>query len=362
MLRLFDVSTQSSVEVDVRDSGLISVKDFFEDVERSLTVKRGVRVSVLSAAVGDVAINVREYKKTVRYYLMDEEPWTIETEMSSKDCIALSIKEGAENFTLFIDSSKTVGDIKHKLSKMTCTKVNSVLLKSGDREPPQRMPVTLLLEENKLSYVLKKFKILAPYICISVGSTNEIAHKPKENEEPVWRRANPGMWMEGICMNEICVAYKKMVVMNKGFTDLDYVTDPCSPCPMCYSQVFAVQVGFTCCSFRTVGERAPLSLEQSMEQITLRLVKENWKTLAEDQYMTVSLIPGSWMSFKLVSRRIRRVHFCIICMSDIYRDLHKAPCGHVCHRRCLVIGGDNKCYLCLGRKEMTEFQMSFRAF
>ena len=58
-----------------------------------------------------------EFKNTVRYCLMDEEPWTIETEINSTVSIA-------HKFTVFIESGKKVGDLRHKLAKMTCTGVN----------------------------------------------------------------------------------------------------------------------------------------------------------------------------------------------------------------------------------------------
>ncbi len=94
---------------------------------------------------------------------------------------------------------------------------------------------------------------------------------------PEWRRAEPGLCLEGDCKNVSCLAHVSMVIMNKGFTDffdLSRQYDDCH-CPLCYKRVAPVKHGFSNCFWRIKGANF-----QTKAQLNT-----NW-TKSENEYFT----------------------------------------------------------------------------
>ena len=158
-----------------------------------------------------------------------------------------------------IDPDKTlVKDLKQKFAKMTCTLFTSLHLMVDKKE----------LENDKR---LSQYNLASGCIVPCVSGSRRMSfgapsmHVPQRKLEanghsanghnaelsPVWRRADPGLWLEGKCENNICVAYSKTVVMNAGFTDLDFISEKRmihkSKCPMCYEKVTPISFGFNRC-------------------------------------------------------------------------------------------------------------------
>ena len=365
------MSTNAILQFSVRNRGHSRVSDFFEDVEESLSKRSGECVRILSAAVGSFPVNIRERTKSVRYFMLDCEPWCIQTVVYFSDSTAVRIKEvsveGSNESTVTVMCSKkdTMKDIKLKVAKMTCRRVSSIRLVLGKKELPEifslaNWPPAM---EKILLCIYRDFKIgfCAPYIYIPIQGHNHeskrLARIGSDIELPVWRRATPGMWLEGICKNEICLAYMKMVIMNLGFIDLNFVTETSGICPICYGRVSAVTAGFSCCNWMTVGEKVQLSEEQDFPQI----VRENWKTVPKDHYFSISPNILAWSCLKIISRKLDYVHFCVICMEDILQDTYTAQCGHVFHMGCFYRTGNDVCVccLCVSRQVMTDYQQLF---
>ena len=76
------------------------------------------------------------------------------------------------------------------------------------------------------------------------------------DKAPDWRRAAPGMWVEGKCTNEGCKAHKKMVIMKSGYSDFDFIneSDTCK-CPMCAEPVVPLTCGFNRCQWNVVSRK-----------------------------------------------------------------------------------------------------------
>jgi len=71
---------------------------------------------------------------------------------------------------------------------------------------------------------------------------------------PCWRLKNSGLVLEGICMNDRCMAYKQRVSTVLGFGDFDITAECNNPkqiCSMCCSQFRKIQTfGFVNCSIK----------------------------------------------------------------------------------------------------------------
>ncbi len=71
---------------------------------------------------------------------------------------------------------------------------------------------------------------------------------------PKWRRAEPGLCLEGKCTNVACHAHGSMVIVNMGFSDFDLSLqyDDCF-CPLCLEPVAPMKPGFNNCFWRIIA-------------------------------------------------------------------------------------------------------------
>ncbi len=94
-----------------------------------------------------------------------------------------------------------------------------------------------------------------------VDITKDKLRKIRWNKDaPDWRLARHGLCLEGLCKNEACPAYDKMVVMNFDYGNVDLVGNPkllnrCK-CPECWSKVIPLVPAFNHCFFRIAARKA----------------------------------------------------------------------------------------------------------
>lgn len=357
----------------------VSVKEFVSRVEAKLSELTGAGTCsrVLCAAVGDACINICDRLRTVQYYLLDGKPWFIKTGVFPSSHVDVHIKEIHMEYgneaAIKIDLDKSrVKDLKQKFAKMTCTFFPNLHLVFGKKE---------LENDKRLSdYNLtggcvvpcmsgdRKLSLGTSYMHIPEAEENGhttlrnsreescTSHHQSDEEQqrfpnhaPVWRRAAPGLWLEGRCSNEICVAYSKLVVMNQGFTHLDFVNERHScKCPMCYERVSPTAYGINRCEWTTVG------LKKSHPS---QVVRQDWQTLEEGH---VRFVPDtdSWARLKVTSRQLNgHLKFCVLCMSRCVSEMAPTECGHMFHVKCLKAGTD--CLQCIGERNMTVYQNHF---
>lgn len=376
MLTLVDLPTKATHRFSLEGRGEITIRDFIIDVEDKLSAavaETGKCVRVLSAAVGTSPINICDRRRTVHYYLLDAKPWYIRTSMFSSSLADMNIRETNEDGDIHatiksVLKGESVKDLKLKFARMTCRLrlVDAIHLFFEQKE----LEDDRLLSDYTLSsgsvisciYSGRKLNFGTPYIYVTQQDHNRDKIKglhPKKDTSvagvdpsPAWRRATPGMWLEGICMNQICPAYSKMVVMNQGFTNLDFITElhNCK-CPICYTITTPIRCGFNMCSWRSVGEKKQICGAP-------QIVREDWKTVSKSQQYTICPDRTYWSSFKITSRRLDSVDFCILCMSDMVSDAVMTQCGHAFHGNCLRKTG-SVCLQCFGRQSMTAHQQLF---
>lgn len=361
-----DSSTRQVHIVPLKRGADSTISEFIRTVEEQLTAKadEGQCIRVLCAAVGDTCINICDKLRTVLYYLLDGKPWYIRTGIFSSRHTDVCVRDlnsefGNEAFIKVDLEKNQVKDLKQRFAKMTCTSLSSLHLMVEDKE---------LENSKKLSQYNLSSGCIVPQMAVpksvSFGVPPSL-HIPQDNGRsnshssvlcPVWRNAAPGLWLEGKCVNEICVAHSKMVVMNVGFSDLDFISEKHimrkSKCPMCYEKVLPTSFGFSKCNWRTVGLK-----KLGQGQLHPEVVRQDWQR-QEDGFSRFKLNKESWLKFKITCRELKKPSSCACCMSSLLSGLHVEQCGHVVHTSCMDSGG-GKCLVCVGEQTMTAFQNYF---
>ena len=384
MVTLVDVSTAEDLKFPMEYKDGVTAQEFFAYVGEKLTravTPTGKSVRVASATVGTTPINVGDEKRSLHYYLLDGEPLYIQTELYDSTYTDLYVTEISEVGEKEVASSycvpckldkESVRQLKLKLAKMTGRQANSfhIFFKRRELEDENLLSRCVIDGETVLECMTvntrQRLFYGTPYINIApietqVKRLQQIVDKLVADDSepcPAWRRATPGMWLEGVCTNHICPAYSQMVIMNQGFTSLDFATGTAnSKCPICYSSIVPLHCGFSRCKWRTVGEMKPTVGERQDVQV---VVKEDWRTVSKnDHYMMICPDSSLWSSFKVISKELTEAKFCVVCMSRIVSDAQTVKCGHTFHRSCLR-KVNSECLQCFGRQAMTAYQLLFR--
>jgi hypothetical protein len=88
---------------------------------------------------------------------------------------------------------------------------------------------------------------------------------------PIWRRASPGLCLDGVCLNVKCQAFEHKVLINKGIRQFNVVTNSTvitSQCPLCETTVQPTTCMFYQCSWRLIGVKQDNSNTSSSSSIT----------------------------------------------------------------------------------------------
>jgi len=159
---------------------------------------------------------------------------------------------------------------------------------------------------------------------------------------PAWRRAGEGLCLEGKCQNELCQAYKRFVIMNKGFGTYDVIYDQHkNKCPMCLKYVKAEKVAFNNCTYGYTG----IKLQEGglpPQKVTLQEeieVGDCYKLF--DPEVTGK---ANWLTLKIVTKELDMgVWFgedpgvvCGICREKVRTEEGaKLDCAHLFHDECM---------------------------
>jgi large subunit ribosomal protein L40e len=180
------------------------------------------------------------------------------------------------------------------------------------------------------------------------------------SDAPVWRRAMPGLAIEGLCDNRACEAFRHMVIVNQGFRDFDLIVDRDKGgvcCPLCKTAVKPVTCGFNNCWFKFVGQKAGTS----------KIISIPWDKVTDEYRRCNELKSGTvvWSRFLISVRRIfspmktalvsesEFVYnpdsgFCVLCVNAIQSGGSRLGCNHCFHTACLNPWMDfHKCPICL---------------
>jgi hypothetical protein len=73
---------------------------------------------------------------------------------------------------------------------------------------------------------------------------------------PAWRRASPGLCLDGFCLNSKCPAFEHRVIINQGIGQFNIITNSTvitGQCPLCKTVVQPTTCAFNQCSWRLIG-------------------------------------------------------------------------------------------------------------
>ena len=369
-LALVDISTKKVHVFPLKGGGKgLTIKDFMTAVEEVLTSAQGEQegtcVRVLCAAVGEYCINICDRSRTVLYHLLDARPWLISTGVFSSKQVDVHIRdttmENGNEVAIKLDFDRTcVKDLKQKFAKMTCTLFPSLrfIYEKKELENDRRMSDYNLTNGSVVSCLCTSARnrtanFATPHVYISPYRDQNGVYN---GLSPVWRRATPGLWLEGECRNKICVAFSRLVIMNQGFSDLDFISERhACKCPMCYEAVVPVAFGFNRCKWMTAGVKA------ASEVHCPHVERQNWQRL-EEGYRCFAPRKDDWSVFKICCRELSRLEFCAVCMTrSLPRTMRTAPCGHAFHSTCVTEEGASleDCLQCAAEQSMTSYQNCF---
>lgn len=89
---------------------------------------------------------------------------------------------------------------------------------------------------------------------VDVSNASGKQRLPWDSSAPEWRRADPGLCIEGYCTTRSCRAYRQLVIHNAGSNVFfDLIEDSLSPdceCPCCYNTITPVTAAFNNCEWR----------------------------------------------------------------------------------------------------------------
>ncbi len=359
----------------------ISARSFLAEVAWKLTAGlagTGKSVRIASATVGCTPIDVCDDGRAMSYYLLEGEPLYVQTKIYDSSFTDVCVSDLSYNgdeaelvaHNYYVPCNLNIETVKHlkvKLSKMTCRQPNSlhVFFKRKELGDEQMLSDCVVDSSTKLECMSissrRRQFYGTPYINITpvkdeLHNLQQIVHRlgAADSVCPAWRRALPGLWLEGVCTNHICPAYSCMVIVNQGFTNLDFFKDKTvCKCPICYKTIVPLLCGFSKCKWKTVGKLKDVTEKVSNE----RLVEEDWKVVSEnEQYMTIFPDCNLWSSFKVCAKELQETMFCVVCMRNITSEALTAKCGHSYHKSCL--GRVNlTCLQCFGKKIMRDGQL-----
>ena len=116
------------------------------------------------------------------------------------------------------------------------------------------------------------------------------------DDAPNWRRASPGLCIEGRCANRRCKAYDHTVIMDQGYTKFDLINDLCMcKCPMCDEGVEPVTCGFNNCEWKMIWREVEPGKHPQM-------FKTDWKSVG-NLYERFSLEKSSFLDLKILCQK-----------------------------------------------------------
>ncbi|CAM2730010.1 unnamed protein product [Rotaria socialis] len=132
---------------------------------------------------------------------------------------------------------------------------------------------------------------------VDVSNTSGLKRIQWSHTAPSWRKAKPGICLEGKCNNTTCVAVGRQVIMNIGLRSFDYlgdVNETTAMCPCCSKYVEPITCAFNRCMWRWSGIKQPAPGEPP------RQISADWKDADNAYHCFDEQISGTVIWRKLV--------------------------------------------------------------
>jgi len=353
-LLVVDQTNRLFLTVPLEDEGMETIELLVGRLEQILTKRTLQHTSVSTLIVGDRRLTREDWRKTVDYYLLDGDTWSV---MVGDVSLAAS---PSRNLFFRTPSGKT-----RSLSFHRCETVEHIKAKIEEREglPCSQQRLMFAGKPLRDERTLAEYGILpdctlelniellggSPPCSLNnsipsseplirgvpfadITNNDQLVRKKWSNRAPKWRVANQGLCIEGVCRNKECSAYKNGVVMNYQFKEFDLIEDSCEcKCPICQQHVVPTNFGVNNCKWMYVGKKVVSAAQRPI------IVRQEWK-VADDAYHTCKLQTGdaaNWLRLKIRAKRLKHIPSCDICQMGIIHDPTKLSCGHTYHAPCI---------------------------
>ena len=177
------------------------------------------------------------------------------------------------------------------------------------------------------------------------------------DKAPDWRRASPGLCIEGKCTNRRCKAYRQWVIMNRDYTDFDLINNAyLCKCPICHEGVVPVTCAFNNCEWKMTWRKV-----EPGEQP--RMFKTDWKSVGNwyERFSPEKSGKASFLDLKIHCQKPCEPETCFVCgLKASKQDMKQAECGHSFHAAdCFDIATDSDCIQCIAIRNMSNYQKLF---
>ena len=305
MITLLDVSQTPfrPVTVILEDGGLESIEWLAGKAEEILTNLAGdpkdgacVKVRVTKLVVGDMEIKRENWHdRNINHYHLLDDSWFMKTVQAPK----LPAGETA---------SKT---IVYTSPPQRCISVCSGMDSIGNIHYGNGIEFTDFADKN-------------------------MERREWSSRAPKWRKADPGLCVEGKCINKNCEANGNMVIVNMGFESFSLPEDvyKCK-CPLCSKNVTPVTCAFNNCRWKWAGSKYealpnPPSKHSGKWQVAdnaYHLFKPNTGGGGKTQWLILTIYTEDSKREPII---------CNLCNASSSTGIDTYECGHNLHRKCVL--------------------------
>ncbi len=372
-LSVLDACTGQTVTVALEDGGIETVGSLVPKIQQELRKATGnVDLSVRRLSCGTTVLwkcskQCRDdSSRTLDYYLLDGEVWIVTTwPVSIHDQIFVRILTGGAITLNFINlSEETVSHLKELVTDQKGIPADEQRLIYAGKQLTDGSTASdyNIQHGSTLHLVIRLLGGGYPGAEFAdISNPSGPSRRGWSSSAPEWRKASPGLCIEGVCENRGCPAYKHHVIMKQGFTRFDLIEDGHNcMCPLqqCQEPVVPTTCAFNSCRWKWVGKKID---PRTRRPVVVR--SDDWK-IADDAYHrfdedTSGVV--NWLHLKIVTEPITSDEFtCAVCLYEhVPKYSCKAlECGHQFHPSCIDnwLRENSTCPLCRAQSHMTVFQ------
>ncbi len=372
-LNILDVTSSDivSIALNEEDFGkslswlVLKIK---EELQKALLVPDGKKASLQRLYIGTKDVLSDRSPHTIEYYLVDGEPWLMNSILTSAERITITVSSDSARYQYKVGKGVTIERFKRALCEQNIMSGSTRLWFKGDVLDNDKTFEQCDIESGD---VVEIFLEQIGGGCAGysggggdviefadISETSALKRKPWSLSAPRWRLARPGLCIEGRCTNWYCEAYSKYVIVNVGIGDFDLETDcRSSTCPMCREHVDVATCAFNNCRWKWVGKKV---VSPSQPPV---VVRGDWKEADNAYHRFEERESGKaqWLLLKITTEDMESTssdqRLCAVCLAFINKPEKTStlPCNHTYHSQCIAewLERSTTCPLCRAAASMT---------
>lgn len=328
---------------------------------REILTKNELYSKIGSIAIGNFLIRAKETPIEACLMLGDVFSY-LPREQTASDSISICIKTLKDkSINLNVNKSNFVSELKEMIEKSeNIAKEQQVLIFGAQILDDDRYLSSYGIENASIIY-LSLFSVPKKIRYVDSFDADIPPKVQLSNQGEKWRCVEPGIALEGFCLNGKCEACFKMVIHNFGFSLCDLYSKEIA-CPLCKAPFEISNWAVNNCYVRV------LAMEKIKNEAVKRF-KGDWY-YADNEYISFSrskLIDLKYVSIYLEASLhdgdlISELE-CAICLDTIMEGQKTAMrCGHKYHKGCLDAWKSKKqaCLVCKANVATTLSTLSLQ--